>query len=153
LSEKADGAARVHNARVIARSLRHQRRIIMKSYFLVAIGLLLAFEAQTLAANGNPAQGQRVFGTCAACHSLQPEQNMTGPSLADLWGRKAGDLPTFNRYSPALTSSNIFWNDKTPNDWIEDPQRLVPGNQMQLGVCLSAARQGGTILELRSSSY
>jgi cytochrome c len=85
--------------------------------------------SQTHAA-GNPAQGQRIFGACAACHSLRPDQNMTGPSLADLWGRKAGSLPSFNRYSPALKSANITWDDKTLNEWINDPQHLVPGNEM-----------------------
>jgi cytochrome c len=59
-----------------------------------------------------------------------PHQNMTGPSLADLWGRKAGSLPSFNRYSPALKSANITWNDKTLEEWIKDPQHVVPGNEM-----------------------
>ncbi len=84
----------------------------------------------THAADANPGRGQRVFGACTACHSLQPEQNMTGPSLADLWNRKAGSLPSFNRYSSALQSANIVWNDKTLDDWIKDPQHVVPGNQM-----------------------
>ena len=81
-------------------------------------------------ADGNSARGQRVFGACAACHSLQPDQNMTGPSLAGLWNRKAGSLATFTRYSPALQSSGVVWNDKTLDEWITDPQHLVPGNQM-----------------------
>jgi cytochrome c len=55
---------------------------------------------------------------------------MTGPSLAGLWGRKAGTLPSFDRYSPALKSANLVWNDKTLDEWIEDPQHLVPNNQM-----------------------
>jgi cytochrome c len=83
-----------------------------------------------LAADGNAARGQRAFGACAACHSLQPDQNMTGPSLAGLWDRKAGSVASFSRYSPALKSANIVWNDKTLDDWITDPQHLVPGNQM-----------------------
>jgi cytochrome c len=91
---------------------------------------LLALAAQASAAEGNPARGQRVFGACAACHSLQPDQNMTGPSLADVWNRKAGSLASFSRYSPALKSANIVWNDKTLDEWINDPQHIVPGNQM-----------------------
>lgn len=67
----------------------------MKGDFLVAIGLLLTLRAQALAADGNPTQGQRVFGACAACHSLQPDQNMTGPSLAHLWNRKDRKLGEF----------------------------------------------------------
>ncbi len=55
---------------------------------------------------------------------------MTGPSLAELWNRKAGSLASFPRYSPALQSSNIVWNDKTLDDWIRDPQHVVPGNEM-----------------------
>jgi len=55
---------------------------------------------------------------------------MTGPSLADVWNRKAGGLPSFSRYSPALKSANIEWNDKTLDEWIKDPQHLVPGNEM-----------------------
>ena len=75
-------------------------------------------------------RGQRVFGACAACHSLEPNRSMTGPSLAGLWGRKAGSLPSFPRYSSALQASGIVWNDKTLDDWIKDPQHLVPGNDM-----------------------
>ena len=55
---------------------------------------------------------------------------MTGPSLAGLWNRKAGSLASFSRYSSALKSANIVWNDKTLDDWITDPQHLVPHNEM-----------------------
>jgi cytochrome c len=102
----------------------------MKAILPAAIALVLALGSRSFAADGNAARGQHVFGACAACHSLQPEQNMTGPSLAGLWGRKAGTLPSFDRYSPALKSANLIWNDKTLDEWIADPQHLVPDNQM-----------------------
>jgi cytochrome c len=88
--------------------------------------LLSSANAET----GNPARGQQVYTACAACHSLESERNMTGPSLAGLWNRKAGTLPSFHRYSPALKSSGIMWNDKTLDGWLQDPQHLVPGNTM-----------------------
>jgi cytochrome c len=91
---------------------------------------VIASLSPALAADGNAARGQRAFGACATCHSLQPDQNMTGPSLAGLWNRKAGSVASFSRYSPALKSANIVWNDQTLDDWITDPQHLVPGNQM-----------------------
>jgi cytochrome c len=86
--------------------------------------------ASANADTGNPSSGQRVYAACAACHSLEPGRNMTGPSLADLWDRKAGTLPSFRRYSAALQSSGIVWNDTTLDDWLKDPQHLVPGNTM-----------------------
>ncbi len=84
----------------------------MKGKCAIAVATFLIFllGAHVAFSEGNPARGQRVFGACAACHSLQPDQNMTGPSLADVWGRKAGSLASFNRYSPPLTSANIVWN-------------------------------------------
>jgi cytochrome c len=55
---------------------------------------------------------------------------MTGPSLSELWDRKAGSVTSFSRYSSALKSANIEWNDKTLDEWIRDPQHLVPRNEM-----------------------
>jgi cytochrome c len=55
---------------------------------------------------------------------------MTGPSLAGVWHRKAGTLPSFDRYSPAVKASHIEWDDKTLDQWIADPQHVIPGNQM-----------------------
>jgi cytochrome c len=91
----------------------------MKTTRAIAIAalLMLALDRQLLAAEGNPSRGQRAFGACAACHSLQPDQNMTGPSLAGVWNRKAGSLASFSRYSDALKSADIVWNDKTLDEW------------------------------------
>jgi cytochrome c len=82
------------------------------------------------AQQGNVARGQRDFRVCAACHSLERDRNMTGPSLAELWGRKAGTLPGFDRFSNALKSSGLTWNDQTLDQWLADPQHLVPDNEM-----------------------
>jgi cytochrome c len=102
----------------------------MKGTFVIALATLLTLDANAFAADGNAGRGQRVFGACAACHSLQPDQNMTGPSLSEVWDRKAGSIASFSRYSSALKSANIEWNDKTLDEWIKDPQHLVPGNEM-----------------------
>ncbi|TAK81913.1 MAG: c-type cytochrome [Betaproteobacteria bacterium] len=81
-------------------------------------------------AAGDAQRGARVFQACAACHSLEPERNLTGPSLAGVWGRKAGGLESFVRYSGALKNSGIVWNGKTLDAWAKDPEAVVPGNYM-----------------------
>jgi cytochrome c len=58
---------------------------------------------------------------------------MTGPSLANLWGRKAGGLSSFDRYSDALKSSGIIWDDRALDGWLTDPQRMVPQKSPKLG--------------------
>lgn len=97
---------------------------------LIGVPLSIAIGVCAYAQKANPTRGQRVFGACAACHSLQPDRNMTGPSLAHLWNRKAGTLQSFTRYSSALKSANIVWDDDTLDEWIKDPQHFIPGNEM-----------------------
>ena len=76
-------------------------------------------------------RGQQVFRRgCIACHSLEPDKHMTGPSLSALWGRKAGGVATFPRYSPALKAANVEWSEETLDPWLTDPQAFIPGNYM-----------------------
>jgi cytochrome c len=124
----------------------------MKGILVAAITFFLALDVQSFAADGSAARGQRAFGACAACHSLQPDQNMTGPSLADLWGRKAGSLASFDRYSPALKSANIVWNDKTLDEWIEEPQHLVPSNQMTFDGIKDARQRADLLAFLKQAT-
>ncbi|MFG3592715.1 c-type cytochrome [Bradyrhizobium sp. RDI18] len=104
----------------------------MPSFRLAAASALMAVLSFSSlhAQQGNAARGERNFRACAACHSLERERNMTGPSLADLWGRKAGTLPSFDRFSDALKSSGLTWDDRTLDQWLTDPKHLVPGNEM-----------------------
>jgi len=121
------------------------------AHFILVLASFLA-ASQSLAAEGNATRGQRVFGACAACHSLQPDQSMTGPSLAGLWNRKAGSLTSFTRYSPALKSATIVWNDKTLDDWITDPQHLVPGNEMTFAGIKDARQRADLLAFLKEAT-
>lgn len=109
----------------------------------------IAFLPPALAQQSDGARGQRDFQACAPCHSLEADRNMTGPSLAGLWNRKAGTLPSFNRYSPALKSSGITWNDTTLNEWLRDPQHLIPGNTMSFPGVKEAGRRGDLLALLK----
>jgi cytochrome c len=100
------------------------------SKFVITALFTLASLSSALANQGDASRGQQDFRACAPCHSLEPDRNMTGPSLANLWGRKAGGLPSFDRYSDALKSSGIIWDDRALDGWLTDPQRMVPDNEM-----------------------
>jgi len=101
----------------------------MKRFAIAAVATI-AFFSPALAQSGDAARGQQAFRACAPCHSLAPDRNMTGPSLADLWGRKAGGLPSFERYSEALKGSGIIWDDRSLDGWLTDPDGMVPDNEM-----------------------
>ncbi|SOY62210.1 conserved hypothetical protein [Cupriavidus phytorum] len=55
---------------------------------------------------------------------------MTGPSLAEVWGRKAGTADGFTRYSDALKRSGLVWDKQSLDAWLKSPAALVPGNAM-----------------------
>src|SRR6267142_92532 len=101
----------------------------MKRFAIAALATI-AFLSPASAQLGDAARGQQNFRACAPCHSLDPDRNMTGPSLANLWGRKAGGLSSFERYSEALKSSGIIWDDRALDGWLTDPQRMVPDSEM-----------------------
>lgn len=98
--------------------------------FAVGAGMAAMVAAVLSEAAGDAQRGAKVFGNCAACHSLAPALNLTGPSLSGLWGRKAGGVEGFVRYSEALKRSGIVWNEETLDKWLRDPQSAVPGNFM-----------------------
>ena len=101
---------------------------------VIQAGLLCALDllgASTRAeAAGNPVRGEHYFQACAACHSLAPNHNMTGPSLAGVISRKAGTLASFQRYSQALKSSDVVWDEKTLDAWLTNPSGFIPGSTM-----------------------
>ena len=126
----------------------------MKGIYVLAVAVLVTFSSGVCVAfsDVNPTRGQRIFGACAACHSLQPDENMTGPSLAGMWNRKAGSVASFSRYSSALKSANIVWNDKTLDDWITDPQHLIPGNEMTFAGIKDARQRADLLAFLKEAT-
>jgi cytochrome c len=107
---------------------------------LAAFALLLTGSAALGA--GDAKRGAQLFRQCMACHSVQPGEHMTGPSLAQVAGHKAGSAPGFQRYSDALKRSGVTWDDATLDKWLASPEKFIPGNSMTFpGVREPQARQ------------
>ena len=119
---------------------------------LLLVASVLSVAAIPALAAGDAERGSALFRTCAACHSLKPDQNMTGPSLAGFWERKAGSLKSFERYSPALKSSNIVWDAKALEEWLKSPQSLIPGNRMRFPGISDSRQRADLIAFLREAS-
>lgn len=113
----------------------------MNAHAIVPLALLALTGGGVAFADGDSARGAKAFRACIACHALEPDRNRTGPSLADLMGRKAGGLESFLRYSPALKRSGIVWNARTLDGWLRDPATMVPDNYMSFrGIADARAR-------------
>lgn len=68
-------------------------------------------------------------GSCRTCHSLKEGDNRLGPNLHSIVGRKAGSEEY--GYSPALRSSGLVWDTATLDRFIENPDAVIPGNNMK----------------------
>lgn len=109
----------------------------------LTIAVVLSFlAAPTAWSAGDATRGAKVFQACAACHSIAPGVHMTGPSLANVWGRKAGTAPGFSRYSEAMKQADVVWNEATLDRWLTDPEALIHGTTMTFpGIRDSGPRQ------------
>lgn len=107
---------------------------------VIAVVLSCAFAAAAAAADspagdaaagaGDAAAGEKVFVICRACHQIGPgAQNMVGPSLNGVVGRKAGSFPGY-QYSDANKTSGITWTPETLDTYLTSPQAFVGGTKM-----------------------
>jgi cytochrome c len=105
---------------------------VLRGRWLLGAGtaMVMAVAPGIAAGAGDPVQGAQAFRNCVACHSIEAGQNMTGPSLAGVLGRKAGTLTSFHRYSDALTRSGVVWDEQSLDAWIANPAAFIPGNDM-----------------------
>lgn len=78
---------------------------------------------------GDAAAGEAVFAQCRTCHVTDPGVNRIGPSLAGIVGRPAGQVAGY-QYSPANANSGITWTPEKLFQYLENPQRVVPGTKM-----------------------
>ena len=92
--------------------------------------LALAGTANAQDAADTAKKGAAAYRLCAACHSLQLGVHLSGPSLADLWGKRAANVADFGRYTDALKKAPIVWDENTLYAWVADPQAMVPGTTM-----------------------
>jgi cytochrome c2 len=115
-----------------------------------ALALLLA-AAGAARTDGDAARGEKRFEECATCHSTQAGVNGVGPSLHDVFGRKAAALDDY-RYSPAMKRSGITWTPQTLATFIADPQKAVPNNRMPFAGMPDAAERADLVAYLEKAS-
>ncbi len=122
----------------------------MMGPMIAAMALLLA-AAGAARADGDAAKGEKRFEECATCHSTQAGVNGVGPSLHDVFGRKAASLDDY-RYSPAMKRSGITWTPQTLGNFVADPQKAVPNNRMPFAGMPDAADRADLIAYLEKAS-
>ena len=133
-------------------SMRVRMRLMMELRLVCAVAVVAVLAAAGIArADGDAARGEKKFEECASCHSVERSAGGVGPSLAGLFERKAGALDDY-RYSPALKRSGLAWTVKSLDEFIADPQKLVPANRMPYAGMPDAADRADLIAYLQKAA-
>jgi cytochrome c2 len=89
------------------------------------------------------------FKQCQVCHSVAPGKNGIGPSLAGIYGAKAGEVAGYD-FSDAMKNSGLTWNAATLDKYLAGPQAVVPGTKMSFGGLKDADKRKAVIDYLKS---
>ena len=101
--------------------------------------MMLGFSSALAA--GDADAGKQVFATtCTVCHATEPGVNKLGPSLAGIVGSKSGAVPGYD-FSAALKAANITWDEKTLDQFLQNPVGDVHGTKMFVNLPSSDDRQ------------
>ncbi|HEY1425984.1 MAG TPA: cytochrome c family protein [Caulobacteraceae bacterium] len=74
--------------------------------------------------------GEAKYAVCRACHTLkQGGEDMTGPNLWGIFGRKAGSKPGFS-YSDGMKKAGWTWDAPRLDTWISNPHAEIPDTKM-----------------------
>jgi cytochrome c len=73
-------------------------------------------------------KGEVLFAQCLVCHRLSND-NFVGPSLAKVYGRKAGSVDNYN-YSNGMKNANFFWSNDNLLKFLINQNEVVPGTNM-----------------------
>jgi len=98
---------------------------------VLPLAAVLTFLPGEALAQDDARQAQLAFNNhCRTCHVTDENDHRLGPSLHEVVGREAGSAPGYG-YSSAMAGSDIVWDEETLDRFIEDPDALVPANNMK----------------------
>jgi cytochrome c len=102
-----------------------------------------------LLANASAEKGARVFGRCAACHSVhEGGAHGVGPNLYGIVGDKVGGRADFS-YSRALENHGGTWDFALLDAYIENPAETIPDNRMPFSGISRSNQRADLITYLR----
>ena len=103
-----------------------------KTLSLTTTIAVLAVSSIGYANAADVAKGKKVFNKCKACHTLVAGKHRIGPSLAGIFGRKAGTAEKY-KFSKAMKKAGdggLVWDEKTMAEYLIKPRTYIKGTKM-----------------------
>jgi len=116
---------------------------------LIGVAALAAWLAP-----GDPVRGDRAYGKCYGCHSLEPDKHANGPSLHNIVGKPiaaVADYP-YSEALKALAARERVWTPELLERFIADPEAVAPGTDMGFFLKTDPQERADLVAYLRSFS-
>lgn len=105
---------------------------------------------------GDAKRGETIYRQCATCHQVgQGAEHRVGPHLNGIFGRKAGTVANFDRYSEGLEragADGLVWSLDKLHAYLENPKSLVSGTRMNFAGLSSQQDRADVLAYLRQFS-
>src|SRR5262245_25104465 len=96
--------------------------------------------------------GQLAFNNaCRTCHTTREVDNLLGPNLHKIVGRKAGSLPNYT-YSSAMKGADLVWDKASLDRFIANPEQVVSGHKMKPYGGIASAEDRAKIIAFLETS-
>lgn len=103
-------------------------------YFLLALATVATPFTAVADEIGDVDAGRSAFKQCATCHQIgDGAVHRVGPHLNAIFGRSAGSMQDYTRYSKGLLragADGLVWNLESLNAYLENPKALVSDTRM-----------------------
>ena len=118
----------------------------------IATNVVAEVDIAALMAQGDIANGEKIFKKCAACHSINKGgKNKIGPALYNVVGRTVGGVADY-KYSKTLASYGKEWTFEELNGFLQKPSSYLKGTKMSYAGLRKEKDRASIIKYLNQSS-
>ena len=122
----------------------------VKALLLIALGF--ALPTTPALATGDAAAGEKVFKNAKPAMLLMLKNIKLARHLVNNMSWAAGSADGYKKYSNAMKSSGIVWNEETLDGYPEQPKAYVKGTRMVFAGLRKQKDRANVIVYLKSYS-
>jgi cytochrome c len=115
----------------------------------LALAFATALGSGAALAEGDAAEGEKVFKKCKTCHTFDPGQKKLGPHLKGVVGRKAGAVEGY-KYSKAMAGADITWDEANLDKYLTKPKAFLKGTKMSFAGLKKESQRADVIAYLKA---
>ncbi|GGD33520.1 c-type cytochrome [Sinisalibacter lacisalsi] len=129
---------------------------MIKSPLVAGVTAIMIAGSATAQELGDAEEGAKAYRQCASCHQVgEGAKHRVGPHLNGIFGRRAGSMEDYTRYSKGLMREGVdglFWDLRTLDAYIENPKALVSDTRMAFRGIKDAEERADVLAYLRQFS-